>query len=584
VHPVYLDQPPVQIFTGIGLLQLQVFEIESADKKPESLASGKQSAYALRMLRAYLPGPFQIIGKFVPLRRGLVRAFETHFHGWRMRLNCTAWIIAIVMALAGCAAVGPDYVRPETAVAETWDETLDAGLQATPYELVEWWEVFNDPVLNELVGIAQKQNYTLELAGLRVLESRAQLGIATGLQYPQQQLAAGGVTRVSPSENAGQGSSNFNQYDLGVSVAWEMDFWGKFRRGIESADAALSASVAGYDEAMVLVTAQVVGIYVTIRILEEQLRIANENLKLQQRSYDIAEVLFRNGQDSELDVQQAKTLLLGTRATVPELETQLGLAQNALNTLLGQNNGFVEELIVPGDIPDVPEQIAVGIPADLLRRRPDVRQAELQAVAQNAQVGVATADLYPRISLAGSLGIVSISSNVGGGGFSDLVSSDSLAYNAGASFTLPVLNYGRIQNNIRVQDARLQQTLVAYEQKVLEALQEVDDAILSLSGAQAQKSILKEGVVAANRSNELSMLQYKEGFSGYQRVLDSQKSLFSQQNRYAASQGQAVQSLVQLYKALGGGWEVRNGRPWVDENTLTVMRERTNWGELLDDQ
>ena len=502
----------------------------------------------------------------------------------RVIFDLRAWLACVVMTLAGCAAVGPDYTEPEAPAPDAWEMTQDSGLKATPYELVEWWEVFNDPVLNQLVDIAHQQNYSLELAGLRVLESRAQLGIAVGTQYPQQQLASGGVTRISPSENAGQGNTAFSQYDLGASLAWEMDFWGKFRRGIESADAALSASIANYDEAMVLVTAQVVSNYVTIRNLEEQLRIAYENLKLQQRSYDIAEVLYRNGQDSELDVQQAKTLLLGTQATVPELKTQLSLSQNALNTLLGQINGFVEDLIIDGPIPDVPEQVAVGIPADLLRRRPDVRQAELQAVAQNAQVGVATADLYPSIALSGSLGVASISKDVGGGGSSSLFNSDSVSYTAGASFTWPVLNYGRIRNNIRVQDARLQQAVVSYQQTALEALQEVDDAMVSLAGAQAQKEILKQGVEAAKRSNDLSMLQYKEGFSGYQRVLDAQKSLFSQQNRYASSQGQAVQSMVQLYKALGGGWEVREGRPFVDENTLTIMRERTNWGDLLNDQ
>jgi len=502
----------------------------------------------------------------------------------RKLISPPAWVFCAVVILTGCAAVGPDYVEPEAPISDTFELTADSGLQATPYELVEWWEVFNDPVLNQLVDIAHQQSYSLELAGLRVLESRAQLGIAIGTQYPQQQLAAGGVTRISPSENAGQGNTNFNQYDLGASLAWEMDFWGKFRRGIESADAALAASIANYDEAMVLVTAQVVSTYVTIRILEEQLRIAYENLKLQQRSYDIAEVLYRHGQDSELDVQQAKTLLLGTQATVPQLKTQLGLTQNALNTLLGQVNGFVENLITDGPIPDVPEQVAVGIPADLLRRRPDLRQAELQAVAQNAQVGVATADLYPSIALAGSFGVASISRDVGGGGSSELFSSDSLNYTAGVSFTWPVLNYGRIRNNIRVQDARLQQAIVSYQQTALNAAQEVDDAMVSLSGAQAEKAILQQGVEAARRSNDLSMLQYKEGFSGYQRVLDAQKSLFSQQNRYASSQGQAVQSIVQLYKALGGGWEVREGRPFVDENTLTVMRERTNWGDLLDDQ
>jgi len=488
------------------------------------------------------------------------------------------------LVLASCAAVGPDFVAPEAPVPQVWEPVDGAGLHATPYEVIEWWQVFDDPVLDQLVSIAQQQNYSLELAGLQVLESRAQLGIATGRQYPQQQVAAGGATRISPSENAGQGTNNFSQYDLGASVAWEMDFWGKFRRGIESADAALMASVANYDEAMVLVTAQVVSTYVTIRTIEEQLRIARENLKLQQRSYDIAETLYRNGQDSELDVQQALALLLGTKAAVPGLESQLGLAQNALNTVLGQNNGFVENLISPGPIPTAPSQVAVGIPSDLLRRRPDVRQAELQAVAQNAQVGVATADLYPSISLGGSLGVVSISKDVGGGGASNLFNSDSISYNAGASFSWPVLNYGRIRNNIRVQDARLQQALVAYQQSVLQAAQEVDDAMVSLAGSQAETAILIDAVAAARRSNELSMIRYKEGFSGYQRVLDAQQQLITQQNRLANTQGQAVQSLVSLYKALGGGWEVREGKAFVDENTLTVMRERTNWGGLLDDQ
>lgn len=493
-------------------------------------------------------------------------------------------VMFLCASVSGCAAVGPDFVAPEAPVPDQWEQTGATGLKATPYELLNWWSVFNDPVLDELVTIAQQQNYTLELAGLRVLEARAQLGIATGLQYPQQQLAAGGVTRVFPSENAAQGSSGFYQYDLGGALAWEADFWGKFRRGVESADAALQASVANYDEAVVLITAQVVRTYVTIRILEEQIRIANENLKLQQRSYDIADVLYRNGENSELDMQQALALLLSTKATIPDLETQLGLAQNALNTLLGQNNGFVEKMIVPGPIPSVPDQVAVGIPADLLRRRPDVRMAELQAVAQNAQVGVATSDLYPSIALGGTLGLVSISKDVGGGGASGLFNSDSISYSAGASFSWPVLNYGRIHNNIRVQDARLQQTLVAYQQSVLQAAQEVDDAMVSLAGAQSENSILVKSVEAARRSNELSLLRYREGFSSYQRVLDAQKSLFTQQNRYAASQGKAVQSLVNLYKALGGGWEVREGKPFVTENTLAVMRERTDWGDLLSDQ
>jgi len=281
-------------------------------------------------------------------------------------------------------------------------------------------------------------------------------------------------------------------------------------------------------------------------------------------------------------VQQALTLLLSTQATVPQFQVQERLAKNALSTLLGQPGSYVDDILGNGEIPSVPAEIALGIPADLLRRRPDVRQAELQAVAQNALVGVATADLYPSIAINGTFGIVSISKDVGGGGASDLFSSNSISYSAGAAFNWPILNYGRIRNNIRVQDARLQQALVNYQDVVLKAARETDDAIVSLAGTQEKEPILADSVEAAKRSNVLSLLRYQEGFSGYQRVLDSQQALFRQQNSYVQNRGLSARNVVAIYKALGGGWEVRQGRAFVDENTLAVMRERTNWGSLLD--
>ena len=247
------------------------------------------------------------------------------------------------LLVSSCASVGPEYVQPEAPLADGW-QMSPAGLKATEYELVDWWVAFNDPTLETLVTLAHQQNLSMELAGLRVLESRAQLGIATGLQYPQQQAASGGVNHVSPSENAGQGNTSFNQIDLGVGLVWELDFWGRYRRGVESADAAMMASVANFDSVMVLVTAQVVDSYITIRALEEQLRIAQDNLDLQERSYDIADVLFRNGQANELDVQQALTLLLSTRATVPQLQVQERLAKNSLSQLLGQPSGYVDRI------------------------------------------------------------------------------------------------------------------------------------------------------------------------------------------------------------------------------------------------
>jgi NodT family efflux transporter outer membrane factor (OMF) lipoprotein len=497
--------------------------------------------------------------------------------------NCLKFLAlapAAVLILANCSPVGPDFVKPEIDAPEQWSQPESQGLASAPVELVEWWRIFDDPVLNGLVEAAVRDNNNLEIAGLRVLEARAQLGIATGAQYPQSQFAAGEATFVSPAENSGA-TSSFWQYGLGASASWEIDFWGRFRRGIESADAAYLASIAAYDQARVLLTAAVVDTYAVIRATEEQLRIAHENVKIQQRSYDIAEVLYRNGSDSELDMQQASTLLLATQATIPGLQSSLRQARNALSTLLGQPPGSVADRLAQGQgIPALPADIEVGFPADMLRRRPDVRQAELVAMSQNALVGLAEADLYPSFSLVGSIGIAA--GGPGDSDFGDLFSSDALSLSIGPSFVWPFLNYGRIKNNVRVQDARLQQALVNYSEVVLQAAREAEDAMAAYVGTQEQAAILAETVVSAQRSNELSTLRYREGYSDYQRVLDSQQSLFTQQQRYVGTQGDSVRYLVALYKALGGGWENREGEPRINPDTLRVMGERTDWGNLVE--
>ena len=489
-------------------------------------------------------------------------------------------VTLLVCGLSGCAPVGPDFVKPQLPVAAEWSQQADQGLDSSPGELIEWWKVFEDPVLNELMVLALANNNNLKIAGLRVLESLAQLGIATGAQYPQSQFAFGEATAVSPANNSGV-TSNFWQYGLGASASWEIDFWGKFRRGIESADAAYLASIAAFDQALVLLTASVASSYTVIRTTEEQLRIAEQNLKIQQRSYDIAEVLYRNGASSELDMQQAETLLLATRATLPALESTLRQARNALSTLLGQPTGSVKDMLTGHKgIPALPDHVAVGIPADMLRRRPDVRQAELNAMARNAQVGLAEADLYPSFSLTGSIGL-----SAGGPGdsnFGDLFSADALTWSIGPSFVWPFLNYGRIKNNVRVQDARLQQALVAYRETALQAGREAEDAMAAFIGSREQTALLAETVKSAERSNALSTLRYQEGFSDYQRVLNAQQSLFTQQQRYVGTQGDAVLNLVALYKALGGGWENQDGTPWVDPQTRQLMEQRTDWGDLLE--
>ncbi len=486
----------------------------------------------------------------------------------------------LVLLVSGCMTVGPDYEQPEVAVPDDWSQEAAEGISRAPNEQIHWWKVFNDPVLDQLVETARRNNNGLEIAAIRVLEAQAQLGVATGLKYPQVQVATGEASYLSPPENTGV-DDRYWAFSGGIGVSWELDFWGRFRRGIESADAAFMASVAAYDQAQVLLTAAVVDLYAIIRTTEMQLRIAQDNVAIQQRSYDIAKVLFQNGADSELDMQQANTLLLSTQASIPGLETALVQARNALSTLLGLAPGTIKAVLAEGSgLPNVPENLAMGIPADMLRRRPDVRQAEYLAMAQNALVGLAKADLYPSFSLNGSIGVAS--NTAGDADFGDLFSADAITWSVGPSFVWPFLNYGRIKNNVRVQDARLQQALINYRETTLQAAREAEDAMAAFIGTRQQSRILEQTVVSAIRSNELSTLRYSEGFSDYERVLNAQQALFNQQQRYIVVQGDIVRSVVALYKALGGGWENRDGLPWVDPETLEIMSDRTDWGDLIE--
>lgn len=495
-------------------------------------------------------------------------------------------LLATAVLVSACAPVGPDFVRPEAPANPAW---LDAELEqfdTDAAELAEWWRTLEDPVLDELIATARRENNNLRIAGLRVLESQARLNIAVGNKYPQQQVLAGDVTAIGTSENAANSvttDTSFTEFNVGASVVWEIDFWGRFRRGIEAADADLLASVASYDDAMVLVTAQVADVYALIRATEEQLRLAKESYEIQKRSFDIAEVLFRNGSSSELDALQAHTQLLGTAAVIPALELSLRQVRNALSVLLGRTPGDIADIMKgEGTLPDMPVSVSVGIPANMLRQRPDVRRAELQALAQNARIGVAQADLYPSFTLTGSLGLSAREGTSTTGGADQLFSSDSLAYSFGPTFVWPFLNYGRIRNNVRVQDARLQQALVAYRDTVIQAAREVEDAMAAFIGTQAQDEILEEGVRTAHRSAKLSLLRYQEGFADYQRVLQAQQALFGQQQRYAENRGEIMRSFVALYRGLGGGWQTNSQSAFIDETTRETMEQRTNWGDVLE--
>ncbi|MGH2745163.1 MAG: efflux transporter outer membrane subunit, partial [Thermoleophilaceae bacterium] len=445
-------------------------------------------------------------------------------------------------------------------------------------EAARWWRVFGDPALDDLVAFAYRKNPTLEAAGLRVVQAQAGRGVAIGGLWPQRQALSGSYTRsylslntVTPVLNRG-----FDSFQAGFDAAWEVDLWGRFRRGIEAADADLLAAVADYDDVLVSLVAEVAATYVRIRTIEARLAIARDNVRVQRDSLEIARVRFEAGGTSELDVQQATTLLTDTEATIPELEIQLQQALDALSVLLGLPPSDLTELLgVSTGIPAAPLAVAVGIPADLLRHRPDVRRAERQLAAQSARIGVATSDLLPSIQLAGSVGLSAEDA-------AKFFQGRSFEAIGGPRFDWPVLNYGRLINNVRVQDAAFEELAALYTDTVLRAQQEVEDSLVGYLRGADQVMFLERSVAAARRAVELSIIQYREGAADYTRVLDTQQAKLQEDDRLLVTRGTVTLSVVALYKALGGGWEIRDGHDFIPEETKAAMRDRTWWGDMLD--
>jgi NodT family efflux transporter outer membrane factor (OMF) lipoprotein len=494
---------------------------------------------------------------------------------------------AITLLLTGCTMVGPDYVKPPVPEPQEWLESTDSKIESKAADFNTWWTVFNDPILNNLVETAYQQNLPLQVAGIRILEARAQLGIAIGFQYPQQQQAGGSATVNQISKNAPNAAfaeRSFYDYQAGFDAAWELDFWGKFRRAVQSGFAGLEASIAGYDGVLVSLTAETARTYMLIRTLEEQLAVAYENVRIQKRSLEIVEVRFKAGAVTELDVSQATALLKSTETSIPLLESELRQVKNALAVLLGKLPGEIDAMLgAAGPIPRAPAEVAVGIPAELLRRRPDIRLAERRLAAQSALIGVAKADLYPRFSLFGSIGFETTGSTGRGSnnaGLSDMFDSESLTYFAGPAINWDLFNYGRITNRVRVEDARFQELAVNYQNTVLIAFKEVEDAMAAFLRAKEAVAFLAVGVKASMRAVELSMLQYREGLVDYQRVLDAQRFLSDQQDFLVQIAGSVAVNLVAIYKALGGGWQLREGQEFVSAKIREEMEHRTDWDKL----
>lgn len=496
----------------------------------------------------------------------------------------TCWPTLLLLCFAAlfltsCTTLGPDFTALEAPEQAVWLQNEPEQIDTGKADLSRWWEGFNDPVLNKLVATAHLQNLSLQSAGLRVLEARARLGLVVGYQFPQKQGAMASWNKLRTSEavingtNLPNASSEF--YVVGFDAAWELDMWGRFRRGVEAANAGLFASYASYDNVLVSLTAEVANVYINIRTFEKRLDNARKNVALQQRGFDITQVRFKNASITELDVRQAETLLMATKALIPSLEKGIAQYKNALAFLLGmpplELNSILER---SGVIPKPPTKIITGIPADLIRRRPDIQQAELMAAAQSAEIGIARADLFPSFYLSGAIGLSAES-------FSDLGTSAAGFGFLSPGFSWKILNYGRITNNVRVQDARFQQAVTNYKNTVLAAYREVEDAMVDYLRSHEEVGFLDLGVKASRRSVELALIQYRDGVIDYTPVLNTQAALVRNQDRLNVGRGAIALGLVGIYKALGGGWESRIGYEVVDQETKALMAERTNWGNLL---
>ena len=490
-------------------------------------------------------------------------------------------LLCAVLALSACTTLGPDYQTPEVNWIDNWQTSLygqaDTPQQQAVSDLRFWWTLFDDPALNRLIEQVREANPSLRIAGLRILESRAQLGIARSNLYPQSQQLGGSVDYVSTRRRGGDLPNNddsFVGYQSGFNLAWELDFWGRFKRGIESADAAFFASIANQRNLQVLLSAQVAELYFAYRTTVLRIRIARENADIQKRSYEITEKIYKSGQQGELDLQQARTQYLSTLSTIPELEITLTKTRNALATLLARPPGELAELNGAADsLPMVKPLVIQAIPARLLIRRPDISAAAWQVAAQSAQIGIAEADFYPSIALFGSIGL---------SGDTRSSSADIGTLSIGPGVNWNIFDHGRIANNVRVQDARLQQLIEQYQDTVLQAAREIDDAAISVVKSAERQRVLSESVAAARRSLELANKRYREGYADFQRVLDAQRAMFTQAENELVNQGSHVGSVISLYKALGGGWFDTPVKQLIPVQTRDTMEQRSDWGNLLD--
>ncbi|HFQ80130.1 MAG TPA: efflux transporter outer membrane subunit [Desulfobacterales bacterium] len=448
----------------------------------------------------------------------------------------------IILLMAGCAAVGPNYSKPVMPVPAGWHTKLQDGLNSgQPRRLAHWWTVFHDPLLSRLIKQAAARNLNLKKARIRLLEARARRTMSRSAIFPALNTS-GSITKNRANNR------ETNLYNAGFDAGWELDIFGGVRRSIEAATADLQADQEDLRDILVSLLAEVCQNYIDVRTYQVRLTVAAENIKTQQKSLQLVRSRYESGLVTNLDIQQAAYSLENSRAQVPSLRTGLNEAMNRLALLLGLPPGTLNKELRPKEpIPLPPPRVAVGIPANLIRRRPDIRRAERRLAAQAARVGVAAAALYPTLKLNGSIGFEALSLN-------HLFDTINRSSSFGPAISWPIFDAGRIRANIKAQSALRDQYFIQYESTVLTALNEVENALTAYTDEQIRAQHLKLSAAAAEKSLKLAAIRYTSGLTNFSAVLNAQESLLAVQDQAAQSAGALSVDLVRIYKALGGGW------------------------------
>ncbi|RKR38175.1 efflux transporter outer membrane subunit [Paraburkholderia sp. BL17N1] len=495
-----------------------------------------------------------------------------------LRIAGASIVVSISAALSGCVSVGPDFKQPQATLENQWLESLPGEAKATPAAQAAWWTAFNDPVLTALEQRAYERNLSLQVAGLHIFKARAQLATSAENLLPQSGSVSVGAEHINTSGVGPIPPAHLWAEHLHVNAGWEIDFWGKYRRQIESDRAQLRVSEAAYDNALVSLFGDVANAYIDLRALEQRIVVAQQNLKSVQQSLTLTQARYKHGASSQLDVEQAATLVAETEAQIPPLIKARAQDRDTLAVLLADPPDAVDaQLKGSSAIPVPPTQIDVGIPADLLRRRPDVRQAALNAAAQSALIGAAKAKLYPSLSLTGLFGLSSGEQH--GIGLTQWGGKTIGLFSAG--ITLPIFDRGQLKNAVRIQDATFQEAVLDYQNTVLQAQKEVEDAIAGLRTTLDALAASARASDASQRALRLANAQYRSGSVTYDTVLDASRSALRDGDSLAQNQGLAAIAAVALYRALGGGWEVAQGQQVVSEQIAEQMARRTDWGRLL---